>query len=108
MNLLDTFLANGNQHFAATANDSITWNGSDYACTVSDLEKDEFFVDEGTGKRRNAERLLEFWREAFTGSEPQIKDVITYDGDIYELIEIESKDTTNLVFRIRWKMEDAS
>ena len=107
-NALDNFLASGNEHFATIANDTATWEGTDYACTVSDLKKDEFFVDEGTGKKRNAERLIEFWKDVFSGALPQIGELITYLGIIYQITELESEDTTNIVFKIRHKMEAAS
>ena len=107
-NPLDTFIEAGNQHALTIMSDTFTWASTDYEGTVSDLQKDEFFSDDGAGTKRNAERLLEANVSQFGGTLPAIKALITYDGTIYQITEIESQDTTNVVYRIRQKMEVAT
>ena len=108
-NALDTFITLGNDQSQAVWGDTFTHDSIDYIGTVSDLVKDEFFSDDGIGKTRNAERLLEVNLSEFDAvTVPPIGDTITYLGDVYALIEIESKDTTNIVWKIRQKQPAAT
>ena len=107
-NPLDVFIERGNTQSQPVWGDTFTWDEVDYIGTVSDLVKDEFFEGDGRGKVLNAERLLEAAVSVFTGPLPQILDTITYLGDVYQITEVESHDTTNIVWKIRQKMEDAT
>lgn len=105
-NHLDQFIERGNIQGSPIIDDEFVWQGTTYKGTISDLSRDLYFGDEASGKRNNAERMLEYRRSQFTGAEPQINDEITNpeDGIIYRLIEVDSKDTTNTVWRIRQKI----
>jgi hypothetical protein len=108
-NALDVFTEQGNQQAQPVWGDVFAWNGDDYTGTVSDLVKDVFFADDGIGKTRNAERLLEVNLSEFDAvTVPPIGDTVTYLGNTYALIEVESRDTTNIVWKIRQKMEAAT
>jgi len=105
-NALDVFIESGNQQSQPVWGDTFTWNAADYIGTVSDLVKDEFFDGDGIGKTRNAERLLEANLSEFAEvTVPQIRDTITYLGLVYTLTDVESRDTTNIVWKIRQKKE---
>jgi hypothetical protein len=105
MNALDIFIERGNTQSAPVIGETFTWASAEYVGTVSDLVKDEFFADDGIGSKLNAERLLECAVSVFGGGGmPQIKDTITYLAVIYQITEIESQDTTNIVWKIREKM----
>jgi len=106
-NFLDQFIEAGNQHARGIMSDSFTWNGSTYLGTISDLQKDEFWSDEGTGKKRETERLLEVNVSEFGSSIPQINDTILYLNIKYELVSVESEDTTNIVWKIRQQIKGA-
>lgn len=104
-NALDTFIERGNTQAAPIIGDTFTWQGSDYVGTVSDLERDEFFTEDATGRRNNAERRLEAALSVFpTGTRPDINDEVIYNGDTYDVVEIESLDTTNVAYRIRQQL----
>lgn len=102
MNKLDQFIERGNIQSAPILDDIITYQGNDYACTVSDLQKDVFFETEAIGKRLNAERMLEIVKSVFGATPlPKIDDRVTYLGSIYRIVEVMSDDTTNIMYRIR-------
>ncbi len=104
-NALDTFIERGNTQSEPTIGDTFTWQGSDYIGTVSDINRDEFFSDDGAGRKKNAERTLEAALSVFpTATRPAINDTITYDGTEYFVTEVTSLDTTNVEYTIREKI----
>lgn len=107
-NLLDSFIEVGNLAALPIIGDTFTWNAADYVGTVSDIAQDEFFNDEATGTRKNTERFLEVALSQFpVGTRPAIRDSITYDSDVYKVVEITSLDTTNVVYKIRKPLQTA-
>ncbi len=104
-NLLDTFISRGNTQAEPVIGDTFTWSGNDYTGTVSDLQRDEFFSDDGAGRKKNVERKLEAALSVFpSGTRPAINDSITYSGTEYIVTEVTSLDTTNVMYTIRQKI----
>ncbi len=104
-NALDAFIERGNVQAEPVIGDTFTWAGNDYLGTVSDLVRDEFFSEDGAGRKKNAERTLEAALSVFpVGTRPQINDAITYLTIEYIVTEVTSLDTTNVMFTIREKI----
>lgn len=102
MNRLDKFIEAGNRVSSPIIDDEFVFGGTTYLGTVSDIIADEFLNPEATGRRRNEERTLEVPLIRFGSvTPPTFGDTITYLTKTYMIIEIESKDTTNIMYRIR-------
>ena len=102
MNRLDKFIEAGNRASSPIVDDEFLFGGVTYLGTVSDIIADEFLNPEATGRRRNEERTLEVPLIRFgSATPPTFGDTVTYAGKNYTVIEIESKDTTNIFYRIR-------
>ena len=107
-NPLDEFIERGNLFSETIMGDPFTYDGTEYVGTVSDLTQDEFYNEDGMGSRKNAERLLEVALSQFAASSvPAIKKSVIYEGETYQIIEIMSLDTTNVVYKIRSPLQTA-
>lgn len=101
-NALDKLIEVGNVQSLPIIGDPFTWNGTEYQGTVGDIVQDEFLTDEAIGTRKNVDLTLEAALSQFpSGTKPAIQDSITIEGTVYRIIDIESLDTTNVVYRIR-------